>query len=374
VGYASLTLWPGSYTYLANYLTIYGLFLFVILTYLALELRSWTRSWTVEGLRSMEHLAKPLLLMLVLYLVLLVLLVLRGYWIAPTVLTLVIVSGLLGLRSEIDPARRVVLILISAALGLTLLVEFVVLEGDIGRMNTVFKFYMQVWLILSAVAGVAAVWSWKAVRQKRSIRRVWRAILIVLLSIAALYPVLATQAKWNIRMNREAPNTLDGMAFMPYVEYGDTNYAGQSVTISPANDFEALRWMQRNIEGSPVVAEAHSSNPYRSIANRVSMYTGLPAIVGWDWHQRQQRAVLPGELVSNRIHDVNTLFNTSDIQQAQMILNKYDVSYVYIGELEQNYYLPEGIAKFEQMAELGLLEAVYQDKAVTIYKVREQSI
>ena len=74
--------------------------------------------------------------------------------------------------------------------------------------------------------------------------------------------------------------------------------------IERLDDISAIKAvMQRYIEGSPVIAEAHSGNPYRSIGNRVAMYTGLPAIVGWDWHQRQQRAVLPGDLVSSRIDD-----------------------------------------------------------------------
>jgi uncharacterized membrane protein len=131
--------------------------------------------------------------------------------------------------------------------------------------------------------------------------------------------------------------------------------------------------MQRNIEGSPVIAEAHSTNPYRSIANRVSMYTGLPAVVGWDWHQRQQRAVLPGSLVSNRIQDVNTIYNTQDMAQAEMLLNKYGVSYVFVGSLERNYYQPQGITKFEEMADLGILEVVYMDDKVTIYRVKNET-
>jgi len=374
VGYTSASLWPGSYTFLGNYLTIYGLFLFLIITYLLLEFRAWTGTWTAPDLVKLEPVAAPLLISLVLYLVLLLILVARGYWIAPFVLTMVIAAGLLGLRPGIGPARRVVLILISAALGLTLLVEFVVLEGDIGRMNTVFKFYMQVWIILSVVGGVVAVWSWNIIRQRRSFRRAWQAALLVLFFVAALYPILATQAKWNIRMSQDAPNTLDGMAFMPYVQYGDTDYEGKSITMSLAADYDALRWMQRNIEGSPVVAEAHGGNPYRSIANRVSMYTGLPAIVGWDWHQRQQRAVLPGSLVTNRIQDVSSLYSTPNIEEAQNILNKYDVSYVYVGELERNYYRPEGIAKFDLMAASGLLNIVYQDDSVTIYEVKQPSV
>ncbi len=95
----------------------------------------------------------------------------RGYYIAPVVLTLVVWAGLLGLRPGLAPERRIALILISASLALTLFVEFFVLEGDIGRMNTVFKIYMQVWLILSVVSGAAAMWVWQAIRGKQTARR-----------------------------------------------------------------------------------------------------------------------------------------------------------------------------------------------------------
>ncbi len=172
-------------------------------------------------------------------------------------------------------------------------------------------------------------------------------------------------------MSKDAPNSLDGMAFMEYVEYGE--YNGTMVPLK--YDYDAIQWMQRNIEGSPVIAEGHSHNnggfsPYRSITNRVAMYTGLPAIAGWDWHQRQQRAVLPGNFVSNRIEDVNRLYNTPDIYEAQALLDLYDVGYVYVGQLEEAYYAPDGLAKFAQMAELGLLQEVYRNDGTVIYEVR----
>ncbi len=371
VGYTSFSLWPGSYSHVTNYLAIYGLFLFFIITFLIVEFRAWTHTWTQEKLSKLEPISGLLIAAMAIYLIFITLMAIRGYWIAPIVLTLVVSAGLLSLRPGIDPARRIVLALIAFALSLTLAVEIVVLDGDIGRMNTVFKFYMQVWLLLSICSGAAAVWSWKAIMRNKSASRFWRAALTILLIAAVLYPVLATKAKWDIRMNPLAPNTLDGMTFMPYVEYGDTDYAGNSVTIELSNDYEALRWMQRNIEGSPVIAEAHSSNPYRSIGNRVAMYTGLPAIVGWDWHQRQQRAVLPSDLLSRRIDDVNTLYNTASVDEAQVILDKYGVAYVYVGDLERAYYFPEGIAKFDQMVTDGQLEIVYQNSTVTIYRVKE---
>ncbi|MCP4419041.1 MAG: hypothetical protein GY805_20690, partial [Chloroflexi bacterium] len=124
-----------------------------------------------------------------------------------------------------------------------------------------------------------------------------------------------------------------------------------------------------NIPGSPVIAEGYSDNYYRSATNRVAMYTGLPGIIGWSGHQRQQRAILPGQFIDRRIQDVHTLYNTAQVQEAQNILAKYDVSYIYVGQLEWVYYNPDGLNKFEQMVENGLLEEVYRNAGTSIYKV-----
>lgn len=369
VPYTSFSLWPGSYTRVTNYLFIYGLFLLLIITHLALEFRAWTKTWTQQGLISWERFAIPVFIGIMMFTAVSILLLVKGYWIGPIVLTLGSIAGLLALRPKLSIERRLVLILIAGALVLTLVVELIVLDGDIGRMNTVFKFYLQVWVILSVIGGVVAVWAWPKIVARRNVRRAWSAAFLILFLAAALYPLLATKAKWDIRMSDEAPITLDGMAFMQTTSYNDTALDGSSQKISLNYDYEALQWMQRNIEGSPVIAEAHSYNPYRAIANRVSMYTGLPSIVGWDWHQRQQRAVLPPTIVSDRIFDVNQLYNTIDHEEALSIIDKYDVSYVYVGPLEWTYYNPQGLIKFDRMVEAGLLQEVYRNSGVSIYEV-----
>lgn len=370
-GYESFRLWEGSYTRLGNYLTIHGLFLFLALTHIAREFRAWSRTWTVEGLARLRPAAAPGVLALVVYVLLIAFLALKGYWIAPVALTLALISGLLGLRPELPAARRVVLILISSALGLTLLVEFVVLEGDIGRMNTVFKFYMQVWMMLSVAGGVALALAWPAVTRRwgEQRRRLWQGVLIVLVAAAALYPLLATPAKWNVRMNQDAPHTLDGMAFMP-----GTSYSLREEQVDLGPDYQALRWIQHNIEGSPVVAEANPPSlgeAYRSTANRVAIYTGLPAIIGWDWHQTQQRSALSNTLIHQRMADNALLFNTPDTEQALGLIDRYDVGYVYVGPLERIYYQEAGLQKFEEMANMGALQVAYRQDGVTIYEVLE---
>jgi YYY domain-containing protein len=364
-GFNSVALWDGSQTYVANYLIIYGLFLFLLGGYLLLEFRDWTRSWTYAGMQSMEPVGLPLMLALLLYVLLLLALWRMEYWVAPIVLTLTMAAGLLGLRASLPPARRIVLILIASALALTLFVEFFIVEGTIGRMNTVFKVYMQVWLLLSVVGGVTAVWVWQRIQQKQSARRVWLTILGVLIFLAALYPLLATPAKWSIRMNQDAPHTLDGMAFMPYVSYGDVN--NQQVPLG--YDYDAIQWIQRNIPGSPVLAEGYSDNYYRSISNRIAMYTGLPNIIGWSGHQRQQRAALPGNLIDTRIGDVHRLYSTTSIPEALTIIDKYGVGYIYAGQFEWVHYPPEGLLKFQQMVADGFLEEVYRNEGTSVYRV-----
>jgi YYY domain-containing protein len=365
-GYTSLSLWPGTYTFLKNYLVIYGLFLFLVITHLAREFRDWASGWSQEGLKQLEPIMRPLLVAIFAFVGLLAVLVVKDYWIAPVALTLSVIAGLLSLRPGLSSERRVVLLLISCALALTLFVEIFVLAGDVGRMNTVFKFYMQVWVMLSVVGGAAVVWAWPAVSRGwgQTPRLVWQVSLGILVAAALLYPILATRARWQVRMSAAAPTTLDGMVFMKTTEYGD-----RGTTIKLSYDYDALQWMQRNIEGSPVIAEAHSDNPYRSIGARVAMFTGLPAIIGWDFHQRQQRAVLPGTLVGERIADVTALYNTTDINEAMRIIAKYDVKYIYAGQLEWVYYNPQGLVKFDQMVDQGLLEEVYRNEGVSIYKV-----
>ncbi|MCP4361105.1 MAG: hypothetical protein GY796_24115, partial [Chloroflexi bacterium] len=368
-GFNSVAFWDGSHTFLTRYFIIYGLFLFFILTYLAIAFRDWASSWTYTGMQAMEVAGLPILLALVIYILLLLMLWRQEYWIVPVVLTLTMTAGLLGLQRNLSPTRRIVLILIACAFGLTLFVEFFIVEGTIGRMNTVFKVYMQVWLLMSVAAGVTAVWGWQRIKQKETRRQIWLGILTVLVAAAALYPLLATRAKWDIRMSKDAPYTLDGMAFMPYVSYQEN---GQTIPLG--YDYEAIQWIQHNVPGSPVMAEGYSDNYYRSISNRVAMYTGLPNIIGWSGHQRQQRAALPGNLIDARIQDTHRLYNTLNPQEALAIINKYGVEYIYVGQLEWAFYPPEGLLKFGQMVDAGQLTEVYRNDGTTIYKVIEDSI
>lgn len=260
------------------------------------------------------------------------------------------------------PAHRAVPSLwVAVALALTLGVEVLVLEGDIGRMNTVFKFHFQAWTLLSVSAAVALV-EWMNVTDAwpRDARRLWWGTMTAMLFAMALFPVMSIPAKVGDRFTHATGPTLDGLAYIRYSRTGDVR---GEVDLGP--DYGGMLWLLENVRGSPVILEGLGAREYLW-GNRVSIYTGLPAVVGWRWHEVQQGM---GEEVDRRLWEVQECYNTSDPERALEILHQYHVRYVYVGPYERLYYDPAGLSKFDGMVVRGLLRVVYDREGVRIYEV-----
>ncbi len=363
LGYTKIDIWKGTHTPISAYLSHWGLFLFVILTWMAWETMDWMAKTPLSALyklRSYQGLMRAGLVVIVLLIVGLLFMGVRIAWL---VLPLAVWAGLLILRPRISPAKQVVLLLVVSGLLLTLMVEAIVLRGDIGRMNTVFKFYLQVWSLFAISAAASLGWLMRKMPTWAETRRTaWMVMFIFLVAGTAMYPLMASMAKIQDRMAAEAPHTLDGMAFMRYATYTDT--WGE---MDLEQDYQAIRWMQEHVQGSPVIVEANLRDLYRW-GSRFSIYTGLPGVVGWEWHQQQQRAVVPSSWVSERIAEVDEFYLTTDWQVAKQFLLKYQVRYIILGQQERGHYAGAGLEKFEQ-ADGILWREVYRYKDTVIYEV-----
>ena len=351
LGYNQIELWKGTHTPLSAYLVHWGVFLFVIISWMTWETRDWLASTPLSSLRKLEPYKLPIQFSLAVLLALVVILLVLKAGIAWFVLPLAAWAGVLLLRPGMPDAKRFVLFLVGTGLVLTLMVEVIVLRGDIGRMNTVFKFYLQVWTMFSLSAAAALGWVFPAVPAWRPAWRVgWQVSLIALLAAAALYPLLASMAKIEDRMSPMAPHTLDGTAFMQ-----EATYADEWGDMDLSQDYRAIRWMQENVVGSPVIVEANLRNLYRW-GSRFSIYTGLPGVVGWEWHQQQQRAILPGNWVSDRIAEVDNFYLTTDLEQALAFLRKYNVRYIILGQQERGLYSTPRLLEQTRLYICGRLE------------------
>ena len=273
---------------------------------------------------------------------------------------------MLILRPDMPDIKRGVLLMVGTALVLTMAVEVVVLVGDIGRMNTVFKLYLQAWMLLSVSAAASFGWLLNTVPLWRfRWRTIYQVGAYVLVTGAFLFTLTATSDKISDRMTPSAPHTLDSMTFMNYSQHWDIN------TMELSEDYRAIRWLQDNVQGSPVIVEMNCVE-YRW-CTRITTYTGLPGIVGWNWHQRQQRGFATPSLTENRVAEIGTFYSTVDMDWTISFLKKYQVKYIIVGQLERNYTpildgIPDGLAKFHQFKGL-YWNAVYQDANTTIYEV-----
>lgn len=364
LGYSKVALWRGTHTPLSAYLTHWGLFLFILVLWLAWETRQWLASTPVSALRRLRLILPWIQSGIVLLLGAIIGLAFLKVSLAWFVLPLAAWCGILLLRPGQPLPKQIVLFLTGAGLLLTLVVEVIVLVGDIGRMNTVFKFYLQVWTLFSVSAAAALGWLSESLPQRAS--PAWRRLLQVGLSLlvsgATLFTITATMAKISDRMAEQAPHTLDGMAFMPYAVYTD-----EWGPMALDQDYQAIRWLQENVKGSPVIVEANLRNLYRW-GSRMTIYTGLPGVVGWEWHQQQQRAVVPGSWVSNRIAEVDAFYLTTDLQEAANFLRKYQVRYIIVGQQERGHYAGPGLEKFADLNGF-LWQEVYRDRDTVIYAV-----
>ena len=280
-----------------------------------------------------------------------------------------------GVRAVSRPAdafaRPVAFAALMSAAGFSLVIalDLVRVEGDIERMNSVFKFYMQIWVLL-ALASAFAVWRLAGtlgfgIGGRSRIRAAWTIGLSALILACAVYPVLGTRDRLSDRFNDSPPPlTLDGLAYADGAVYRDPK--GE---VDLSQDMAAIRWMRENIEGSPIVLEANT--PTYQWGSRISIHTGLPGAVGWEWHQQQQRWDYRAE-VSARIRDVERVYSTTNPDAAAALIAEYGIAYIYVGALERLYYPPEGIAKFAD-GRMPNLEAVYDENGATIYRVSDES-
>jgi uncharacterized membrane protein len=138
------------------------------------------------------------------------------------------------------------------------------------------------------------------------------------------------------------------------------------VSIHLRSDLAAMTWIQKRIVGSPVVAEANTEPDLYAWGDRYTMFTGNPTIVGWSYHERQQRPWQSPE-VTQRITDVQHAYNTGDPALAARLFKRYGASYVIVGPLERAYF-PLGLAKWRE-GEGRYWKTVYAHDGVRILRL-----
>lgn len=266
-------------------------------------------------------------------------------------------------NADLRPATFTLLLIMLGAL-LTIGPEFLYLRDLFGtRINTIFKFYYQAWILWSIAAAFGSVVLLRNLQIIRAI--VFFIAFSLLLWIGLTYPVFSLLTRTNnfnlkqamsllheIRISESedlrqpARQELDDLWTLDYFDHVARNNPDEAA---------ALLWLQTAPDG--IVAEAIGGS--YSNYGRVSAYTGLPTVLGWPFHEYQWRGTY--SIQDARETDIKTLYTTTDWQVASSILQQYDIRYVYVGHLERAAPLQE--EKFTQF-----LRIAFQQGSVTIYE------
>jgi len=249
--------------------------------------------------------------------------------------------------------KEFVLLLVIMGAALALFCEVVYIDDAYGppweRFNTVFKMYVPLWISLGIASAYAVYYVLGHARS--GVKFVWLAVAVLLLVACLVHPVVSTVSATGGRHEGWGLNrgTLDGMAYLESIEKGD---------------YEALRWINREIKGHHVILEAPGA--VFQYTSRVSTFTGLATVIGWTSWEVMWRGDWAG--MEERERDANTIYSTLDNEEAMALLNKYDVEYVYVGGVEQEKYEAEGLQKFASRP--GVYQVVYEAEGVTVYQVK----
>ena len=283
-------------------------------------------------------------------------------WGLPTVLTLVFVISLIveklkglehkslyRLMKAVRTPDLFAVIMGLCAIGLVAIPELVyvrdIYENRNARANTMFKLTYQAYIMFGMTMAYV-IFRLLIVNRKK-----------ILKAIAAIGLVLLL---WTCGYFGRSVNSWFGQVLDP------SQYKGLNATAFLETDYVedvgAIKWLKENIEGSPVVLEANGDS--YSEYERVSAMTGLPTVMGWyvhEWLWRNDVADL-----NEKSGEIETIYTSTDTARVQELIEKYDISYIFVGSCEREKY-------GENLNNAGLEslgEIVYQDPDYETYIVK----
>jgi YYY domain-containing protein len=238
---------------------------------------------------------------------------------------------------QFSPATGFALLILAAAFGVTLVPEFVYLRDNFGlRINTIFKFYYQAW-ILFAVVSSYAVYAILFEKWASPVLRYTFAVMTTLILISGLaFPIFGTYSRAILEQQRltRPPEqqeilTLDGRADGLSADY-----------------YAAVLCLGNLVDGDDVIVAEASQNTYNSAYGRVGAFTGLPTVINWENHERQWRGPGYADVAGTRRQDIDRLYTDLRWDMIIPIIDQYRIDYIMYAQTERAQYGAEGEEKF----------------------------
>ena len=271
----------------------------------------------------------------------------------------------LTMAQERRQRRWAVFALVLAGAGFFLLggAELFHIADQFGnRMNTVFKFYYQAWLLLS-ISGAVGIYYIVALKLRRqwvdewivlqaTLRWTWTAVAAILLLASAYYPAAAVieRTGWTTAGEGWHDNTLDGLDHL--------RRASPDV-------HEAIQWLNTTAAAGRIVEAV--GDGYEAYGG-ISAATGRATILSWEGHERQWRGHDVNPVLARRRADVEAIYTADDGGRVSALLREYGVRWVIVGPREKAAYGDDAAERMVKWADQGRLAPAFASSEVVIYE------
>lgn len=131
--------------------------------------------------------------------------------------------------------------------------------------------------------------------------------------------------------------------------------------LSAGDEMKAAEWLAEAPIGVMVEAISDTGGSYTTY-NSISTFSGMPTVLGWVGHEAQWRGGY--DEIGTRQADVKELYSTGKWEQAQAIIDRYNIRYIVVGNTERNTYQVDQ-NKFDEH-----LVKVFESPTVDIYEVK----
>ena len=250
-------------------------------------------------------------------------------------------KALLMYMQGLNSSELFILTIGLCAIGLILLPEIVYIKdiysGDYKRANTMFKLTYQAFVLFGICFSFILIRLLAYGRTRR--QKLSAGVGLFLFLLTLFYVRNATEAWYGNIFKPEGYKGIDSTAFMKD---------------ELPEDYEATKWILENIEGTPVMLEANGDS--YTIYERISVITGLPTVLGWYTHERLWKSEpdVTDEMVTaildERAADIEIIYTSDEEAAVRSLLQKYDISYIYVGGPEEKKY---GSVNHELIRRLG---------------------
>ena len=214
--------------------------------------------------------------------------------------------------------------------------------GGYSRSNTMFKFTYQGYMILAICMSYAIIRLFFWIGKHKNGLRFFAAVAGVLVIITCGYSVTSIRMWFGDVKKVSMYKGLDATNFIA-TDY-PFNYGG-------------INWVKENLydRQDAVVLEANGTS--YTADNMVSAMTGVPTVLGWHTHEWLWRN--DTEDMNNKAAEIQTVYTSSDVETVREILDKYNVTHIFVGTNEWSKYNTINLATLSSVGELVYCEEEY---------------